>query len=133
VPGARADARIERQVVILMGARLALASASLVLGLVLESVGGHITISEWHGFYGAVVVAFLATLVYWPLHGRVGDVRRFAAINIATDIALVSALVFFSGGGESVFTFLYVAVIAYAALLLERSRAIGCALAASAA
>jgi two-component system sensor histidine kinase PilS (NtrC family) len=119
--------------VILMGARLALASASLVLGLVLESVGGHITISEWHGFYGAVVVAFLATLVYWPLHGRVGDVRRFAAINIATDIALVSALVFFSGGGESVFTFLYVAVIAYAALLLERSRAIGCALAASAA
>jgi len=133
VAGARAEARIERQVVILMGARLALASASLVLGLVLESVGGHITISEWHGFYGAVVVAFLATLVYWPLHGRVGDVRRFAAINIATDIALVSALVFFSGGGESVFTFLYVAVIAYAALLLERSRAIGCALAASAA
>jgi two-component system sensor histidine kinase PilS (NtrC family) len=133
VPEARAEARIERQVVILMGARLALASASLVLGLVLESFGGHITISEWHGFYGAVVVAFLATLVYWPLHGRVGDARRFAAINIATDIALVSALVFFSGGGESVFTFLYVAVIAYAALLLERSRAIGCALAASAA
>ncbi len=132
-PGTRAEARIERQIVILMGARLALASASLVLGLVLESVGGHITISEWHGFYGAVVVAFLATLVYWPLHGRVGDVRRFAAINIATDIGLVSTLVLFSGGSDSVFTFLYVAVIAYAALLVERSRAIGCALAASAA
>jgi two-component system sensor histidine kinase PilS (NtrC family) len=131
--GTRAQSRIERQLVMLMAARLALATGSLVLGLVLESFGGHITISEWHGFYGAVVVAFLATLVYWPLHGRVGDARRFAAINIVTDITLVSALVHFSGGGESVFTFLYVAVIAYASLLLERGQAIGCALAASAA
>src|SRR5262245_30593887 len=100
--GARGDERIERQIVILMSARLALASASLLLGLALESIGGHITISEWHGFYGAVVVAFLATLVYWPLHGRVRRWRRFAAVNIATDIGLVSALVLFSGSGDSV-------------------------------
>jgi two-component system sensor histidine kinase PilS (NtrC family) len=128
---ARAEARIERQIVILMAARLALATASLVLGLTLESFGGHITISEWHGFYVAVVVAFLATLVYWPLQGRVSDLRRFAAINIATDVALVSALVLFSGGSESVFSFLYVAVVAYAALLIERSGALSCAVAAS--
>ncbi|HXK24665.1 MAG TPA: ATP-binding protein [Myxococcota bacterium] len=130
--GARGEARIERQIVILMAARLALATASLVLGLALEAVGGHIT-SEWHGFYGAVVVAYLATLIYWPLHGRVRDLRRFAAVNIATDIALVSALVLFSGGGESVFTFLYVAVIAYAALILQRGGAIASAFAAAAA
>ena len=131
--GARGETRIERQILILMGARLALASGSLVLGLALESVGGHITSSEWHGFYGAVVIAFLATLVYWPLQGRVRDLRRFAAVNIATDITLVSALVLFSGGGESVFSFLYVAVIAYAALLLERGGAIASALCAAAA
>ena len=131
VRGARGETRIERQILILMGARLALASGSLVLGLALESVGGHITSSEWHGFYGAVVIAFLATLVYWPLQGRVRDLRRFAAINIATDIILVSALVLFSGGGESVFSFLYVAVIAYAALLLERGGAIASALCAA--
>jgi two-component system sensor histidine kinase PilS (NtrC family) len=128
---ARAGARIERQIVILMAARLALATASLVLGLTLESFGGHITISEWHGFYVAVVIAFLATLVYWPFHGRVRDLRRFAAVNLATDVALVSALVLFSGGSESVFSFLYVAVVAYAALLLERSGALLCAVAAS--
>jgi len=133
VRGARGETRIERQILILMGARLALASGSLVLGLALESVGGHITSSEWHGFYGAVVIAFLATLVYWPLQGRVRDLRRFAAVNIATDITLVSALVLFSGGGESVFSFLYVAVIAYAALLLERGGAIASALCAAAA
>ena len=133
VRGARGETRIERQILILMAGRLALASGSLVLGLALESVGGHITITEWNGFYGAVVVAFMATLVYWPLQNRVGDLRRFAAVNIATDIALVSALVLFSGGGESVFTFLYVAVIAYAAMLLERGGAIVSALAAAAA
>ncbi|HEX5065780.1 MAG TPA: ATP-binding protein [Myxococcota bacterium] len=127
------DSRIERQILILMAARLALATGSLVLGLALESVGGHITSTEWHGFYGAVVVAFMATLVYWPLQNRVRDLRRFAAVNIATDTALVSALVLFSGGGESVFTFLYVAVIAYAAMLLERGGAIIAALAAAAA
>jgi two-component system sensor histidine kinase PilS (NtrC family) len=133
VRGARGETRIERQILILMGARLALASGSLVLGLALESVGGHITSTEWHGFYGAVVVAFMATLVYWPLQNRVRDLRRFAAVNIATDVALVSALVLFSGGGESVFTFLYIAVIAYAAMLLERGGAIVSALAAAAA
>jgi two-component system sensor histidine kinase PilS (NtrC family) len=127
------DSRIERQILILMAARLALATGSLVLGLALESVGGHITSTEWHGFYGAVVVAFMATLVYWPLQNRVRDLRRFAAVNIATDTALVSALVLFSGGSESVFTFLYVAVIAYAAMLLERGGAIVAALAAAAA
>src|SRR5262245_61552866 len=114
----------------MMAARLALATASLVLGLTLESFGGHITVSEWHGFYVAVVIAFLATLVYWPLHGRIRNVRRFAAINIATDVALVSALVLFSGGEDSVFSFLYVAVVAYAAVLLERSGALVCAVAA---
>jgi two-component system sensor histidine kinase PilS (NtrC family) len=130
---ARGDARIERQIVILMAARLALATASLVLGLALESLGGHVASNEWQGFYGAVVVAFLATLVYWPFHERVRHLQRFAAVNIATDIGLVSALVLFSGGGESVFIVLYVAVIAYAALLLPRGGAITAALAAVAA
>jgi two-component system sensor histidine kinase PilS (NtrC family) len=124
---ARGETRIERLIVILMAARLALSSGSLVLGLALESLGGHITSTEWHGFYAAVVVAFMATLVYWPLQNRVRDLRRFAAVNIATDIVLVSALVLFSGGSESVFAFLYVAVIAYAAILLERNGALASA------
>ena len=116
-------ARIERQILILMAARLALASGEpRARARARVASAATCTSSEWHGFYGAVVVAFLATLFYWPLQGRVRDLRRFAAVNIATDIALVSALVLFSGGGESVFTFLYVAVIAYAALLLRARR-----------
>ena len=45
--------------------------------------GGNITLTEWHGFYGAVVFAFVATLVYWPLVGRVERVEPFAWRNIA--------------------------------------------------
>ena len=62
------------------------------------------------GLYGTVALAFLATAVYGLLLPRVRRQRGFAAINIATDIALVSALVHFSGGPDSVFAFLYLLV-----------------------
>lgn len=102
-----------------MASRLALSIAGLVIALGLDSLGGNITVTEWNGFYGAVVVAFVATLVYWPLVGRIERVEPFAMANIALDLALVSALVLFSGGSESVFTFLYVVVPVYAAVLLS--------------
>jgi len=136
-PGSRfAKTRVERHLLVLMASRLALSIAGLVIALGLDSLGGNITVTEWHGFYGAVVVAFVATLFYWPLVGRVERVVRFAVANIALDVALVSALVLFSGGSESVFTFLYVVVPVYAAVLLSGRGAIasaalaGCAYAA---
>jgi two-component system sensor histidine kinase PilS (NtrC family) len=117
--------RLERQLTILMAARLALAIASLGIALALEAAGGNITITEWHGFYGAVVVAFVATLVYRPFLGRIRRPRVFAAVNIATDIGIVSTLVLFSGGKDSVFVFLYMAVAIYAAMFFRRGAAIG--------
>ena len=119
-------ARSERYLTILMGARLALSIASLVIAVGLERQGGHITLTEWRGFYGAVVLAFGATAVYRVFAGRVERIRPFAIANIALDLCLVSALVTFSGGSESVFTFLYVVVPAYAALLLSGRGAVAC-------
>jgi len=117
--------RLERQLTILMAARLALAIASLGIALALEAAGGNITITEWHGFYGAVALAFVATLVYRPFLGRIRRPRAFAAVNIATDIGIVSTLVLFSGGKDSVFVFLYMAVSIYAAMFFRRGAAIG--------
>lgn len=117
--------RLERQLTILMAARLALAIASLGIALALEAVGGNITITEWQGFYGAVALAFVATLVYRPFLGRIRRPRVFAAVNIATDIGIVSTLVLFSGGKDSVFVFLYMAVSIYAAMFFRRGAAIG--------
>lgn len=112
--------RLERHLVILMASRLVLATASLVIGLALDAIGGNLTMREWHGFYATVAVAFVATLVYRPFVGRIERPRAFAAVNLATDIGLVSALVLFSGGGDSVFTFLYVVIAIYAAMLFKR-------------
>lgn len=120
-------ARDERHLTVLMGARLALSIASLVIALALDRLGGNITVTEWHGFYGAVVVAFVATLGYRLFAGRIERIRPFARANIALDLCLVSVLVAFSGGSESVFSFLYVLVPVYAALLLSARGVVGCA------
>jgi two-component system sensor histidine kinase PilS (NtrC family) len=120
------DERLERHLVILMASRLGLAVVSLAIGLGLDALGGNVTVSEWKGFYVTVVVSFVATLIYRPFVGRIQRPRLFAAVNIATDIVLVSALVLFSGGRDSVFTFLYVVVAIYAAMLFRRHAALAC-------
>ncbi len=119
-----APAGLERRLVVLMAARLALSLVSLGIALALDATGGNVTVTEWSGFYVTVAVAFLATIGYGLILPRVRRQRRFAAINIATDIAIVSALVHFSGGRDSVFTFLYVLVAVYGATLFERSGAL---------
>jgi two-component system sensor histidine kinase PilS (NtrC family) len=126
-PGRAQDRQLERHLVILMAARLALAIAGLVIGLGLDALGDNVTITQWHGFYGTVALAFVAAVVYRGAVGRVRRPERFAALNIVTDIGLVSALVLFSGGKESVFTFLYLVVAVYAALLFQRGGALACA------
>jgi two-component system sensor histidine kinase PilS (NtrC family) len=50
-------------------------------------------------------------------------VRRpelFGGVQVATDVAIVTSLVWFTGGSESIFAFLYIPITVYAALLLGR-------------
>jgi two-component system sensor histidine kinase PilS (NtrC family) len=49
--------------------------------------------------------------------------RAFAALQLVFDVAVVSALVLFSGGADSFFAFLYVPITVYAALLFGRQGA----------
>ncbi|MEM7412972.1 MAG: ATP-binding protein [Myxococcota bacterium] len=119
--------QVERLLLVLMGARLALALASLGIGLILDFISGaenHAT--SWPGFYVTVALCFVATLVYRPFVGAIRRPHRFGAINVATDLALVSALVLFSGGKDSVFTFLYVAVGLYSGVLFPGLGALLC-------
>ena len=124
------DSGLEQRLGILMGARLALSLVSLGVAAVLESVGWSYSPAEWRGFYGTVIFAFAATIGYGLILRRVKRVKRFkrfVVINIATDIAIVSALVHLSGGSDSPFSFLYVFIGAYGAVLLERKGALTCA------
>ncbi|HKA13641.1 MAG TPA: ATP-binding protein [Myxococcota bacterium] len=129
---ARGD-RVERVLLVLMGARLALAIGGLAIGIALDAIGRDTPATRWPGFYVAVALCFVATLVYRPFVGRIERPSAFAAINVATDLALVSALVLFSGGKDSVFTFLYVAVGLYAGVLFPGAGALACAAAGAAA
>ncbi len=121
------ESRVERVLLVLMAARLALALGGLAIGITLDAIGRETPATQWPGFYLAVALCFVATLVYRPFVGRTLRLRGFAAINVATDLALVSALVLFSGGKDSVFTFLYVAVGLYAGILFPGVGALACA------
>jgi two-component system sensor histidine kinase PilS (NtrC family) len=119
--------QVERLLLVLMGARLALAVGSFGIGIALDAIGRETPATQWPGFYVAVGLCFVATLVYRPFVGRIERPRAFAAVNVATDLALVSALVLFSGGRDSVFTFLYAAVGLYAGVLFPGGGAFACA------
>jgi two-component system sensor histidine kinase PilS (NtrC family) len=116
--------RLERRLVMLMGARLALALVSLGIALALDTTIGDVDAPGRRGLYSTVAFAFFATAFYGLVLPRIQRPRRFAALNIATDIAIVSALVHFSGGPDSVFGFLYVLVAIYGALLFDRRGAL---------
>jgi len=110
-----------------MAARLVLSAVSLGVTLGLEAAGEDFTTAEWQGLYATIAFAFLATVVYGVVLHRVVHPGRFAALNVITDIAIVTALVQFSGGHDSVFPFLYVLVAAYGAFLFEFRGAMGTA------
>jgi two-component system sensor histidine kinase PilS (NtrC family) len=117
----------QQRLVILMAARLALSLVSLVVALVLDATVADFTLTERRGFYGTVALAFLATAVTGLLLGRIRRVQRFAAISVAIDLLIVSALVHLSGGPDSPFAFLYVLVAVYGAALFDRYGALAMA------
>ena len=128
-PGSQVEPRagLPGRLVILMGARLALALVSLGIAVTLDAVGIGYRFAQPRGLWGTVGFAFLATAAYGLVLPHVRNQARFAAINIAADIAIVSALVCFSGGADSVFAFLFVLVAVYGALLFERRGALATA------
>ena len=104
----------------LVGARLLLSGLSLTLVVTLDQLdGAHGNPLIW-GVYWTVGAAFAATIVSAVMAQRTRNVNRFATVQVAIDVGIVTALVLFSGAGDSVFTFLYALVILYGALVLDR-------------
>jgi len=117
---------LARRLVALMAARLALALLSLLIALAVDT-SVDLGIEDWRGLYGTVALAFVATALYGVALPRVRRRRRFAAMNVLTDIGIVSALVHFSGNADTVFAFLYLLVAVYGAMLFERGGALAVA------
>jgi two-component system sensor histidine kinase PilS (NtrC family) len=73
--------------------------------------------------YGVGAVTALLSVFYLGTRERLPLVAQ-AYIQISGDLILVTALVYYSGGSDSVFTFLYLVVVGVAAFLLLRSGAL---------
>jgi len=112
--------RSERRLVQLLFARLSLTLLSFGIAIGLDGLGRELPLVARQGLYWTVAAAFATTVVSAILLGRAQRIHRFVAAQIATDVAIVTSLVHYSGGRESVFTFLYVVVTLYGAVLFER-------------
>jgi len=104
----------------LLGARLLLAGASLALAVVVDRIEGSHGNPGIGGVYWTVAAAFAAAVVSGLLLPRTKNPERFATVQVSIDVVIVTMLVYFSGGSESVFTFLYALVVLYGALYLDR-------------
>lgn len=127
--GSRADSNriLSDRIAALMAARLVISVVSLAVTLGLEGAGGDFTTAEWRGFYATVAFAFSATIIYGVVLHRFLSPQAYAALNVLTDVAIVTGLVHFSGGSDSVFPFLYVLVAAYSAFLFKTHGALATA------
>jgi two-component system sensor histidine kinase PilS (NtrC family) len=80
--------------------------------------------------YWVTSAIFLLSFIYALLLPRVRSLKRFAAVQVMVDTFIVSLIIFVTGGGGSVFSFLYLIVIVYATILLGpqggRFVAVGC-------
>jgi len=129
---ATAVERTHRRIARLMAARLVLSVGVLAVAVVFVGAGREGAEGVERGLYGTIAVTFLATLLYAGLFRFVRRPARFGAIQLATDIAIVTSLVFFSGGADSIFSFLYLPITVYGAVLFDRRGAYGTAALASA-
>jgi two-component system sensor histidine kinase PilS (NtrC family) len=129
-PGRGDPAR--RALVRVTAARLALAIGALVVAGAFIGVGRQGGEAAETALYAVLAAGFLLTAL---LAGALPFVRRlvrFGALQLVIDVALVTALVHFSGGADSFFGFLYLPITLYGAILFERRGAYGSAILASA-
>lgn len=121
--GAHSSALRQRLLALLAG-RLVLALAILAGALAVTAERAREGLSESErGLYATVVTAFVTTILCAAVQHRVRRLRAFAAAQLVFDVAVVTALVHFSGGADSFFAFLYVPITVYAALLFGRQGA----------
>ncbi|MCX5739603.1 MAG: ATP-binding protein [Proteobacteria bacterium] len=105
----------------LLAGRLVVAFGILVgaLALTAERARAGTDVPE-RALYATVVLAFVTTILAAIVNSRIRRRRAFAGLQLVSDVAIVSALVHFSGGADSFFGFLYVPITVYAALLFGR-------------
>jgi two-component system, NtrC family, sensor histidine kinase PilS len=76
--------------------------------------------SSLHYFYILIAITYSLTLVYSLLLPRVRNLRVFAYVQIFGDVFFVTLLIYFTGGSESIFSWVYILSIFSASIILYR-------------
>ena len=129
VAGAAADPK--KRLARLMAARLLLTLAVFGIALLLMGAGKRGAEFAERGLYGTLTFAFLSTAVCAALLPRLRRAQPLAVAQLILDIMTVTSIVFFTDGPRSIFSFLYLPITVYAAMLFERRGAYAMAAAAS--
>ena len=125
------DERLSRRVAWLMLTRVVLLLLVLGAAVVLEASAGHPDTGSQGWVLRAVLFGLAATIGSGLLVRHFRSPLAFGVLQIATDVAVATTIVHVTGAGDSVFSFLYVIIVAYAALLFDRRLSVGAAVFAS--
>jgi two-component system sensor histidine kinase PilS (NtrC family) len=98
--------------------RLVVISTIVLSSLLIQATAGLVLPLNY--LYGLAVLAFVLSGFYL-LAARRLSAEAEAYLQLTGDLALVTALVYFSGGADSVFSFLYLVVVGTASFLLLRT------------
>jgi two-component system sensor histidine kinase PilS (NtrC family) len=100
-----------------IGLRLVVIS-TLFLGILLIQINSE-KILPLRNFYGLILFSFGLSLLYLVLYAHRVPPRLQSWVQLLGDIAVVTGFVYFTGGLYSPFSFLYLTVIAVAAILMR--------------
>lgn len=101
----------------LIGLRLVVVT-TLLLGVLVVQLNTQ-QILPLRDFYALILIAYGCSLVYLVLYLRKPSTHLQAITQLGGDLALVTGLVYFTGGVASPFSFLYLTVIVVAAVMLR--------------
>jgi two-component system sensor histidine kinase PilS (NtrC family) len=105
----------------LIGARILFSSLLLGSTVFLQfSRAGSSEVTPLVVLYGLIVFIFILSLVYAVALGRLRNHLAFAYLQTLVDTAIVTAILFVTGGFSSPFSFLYLVVIVTSSLVLPR-------------
>ncbi len=132
VPAGEAGPPLGRLLARLMAGRLAIAIFVFALALSLVGAGKRGAGAMELGLYGTLTFWFVSIAASAALLARVRRLELLGALQLATDLAAVTSILFFTEGARSIFSFLYLPITLYAAILYERRGAYATAVISSA-
>ncbi|TWI68154.1 two-component system sensor histidine kinase PilS (NtrC family) [Desulfobotulus alkaliphilus] len=119
------DKDILKKINWLMGVRAILALILLMFSALVQSQGGFVFhIFPATALYVLATITLILSLIFAFWSPRTKKPRLFAIVQLVVDVLLITALIWMTGGYDSLLTFLYMLVIINASILLSRKESL---------